>query len=138
MGIRANITLTDAAVAPVNRVYYPTTSKDNVFFWVDRTQAISAGQNKLSLSQRAATKNAPAYKMDWKLVCPILAEQASGGTTTGYTADPKVSYENLGAISIVVHERSTSQERIDLLAQLRDLIDESIITEQVQNLNLIW
>lgn len=30
MGIRANITLTDAATTPVNRVYYPSQSADGL------------------------------------------------------------------------------------------------------------
>jgi hypothetical protein len=138
MGIRANIILTDGAGTPVNRTYYPMATKDKVLFWIDRTQPIFAGQNQLSLLQRPAAKDAPAYKFDWKLSCPILAELSSGGSAAGYTADPKVAYTNLANLGFVFHERSTLQERKDVLYQTRDLIDEAIMTNLVENLDMIW
>jgi hypothetical protein len=138
MAIRANITLTDATpTTPVNRVYYPTEQKGIVLNWVDRTQAISAGQNKLSVSQKSSSKDSPTYKITWKLVCPTLA-QTSPSTSTGIQPAPSVAYTNLATLEFVLHERATQQERKDLLAQLRDLIDEAIVTNEVENLDLIW
>lgn len=136
MGIRANITLTDAAGTPVNRIYMPT-NDPNVIKFVDRTQGIAAGQNTLTLDQRVSSKGTPTYKMTWKLSCPIL-DVTSPSTGTGIQPAPSVAYTNLGTLSFVLHERATEQDRKDLLAQLRDLIDEAIVTGQIEDLDLIW
>lgn len=138
MAIRSSITLTDATpTTPVNRVYQPVEMKAGILTYVDRTQAIAAGQNKLSVFQRVSTPATPTYKVLWKLVCPVLA-QTSPSTSSGIQPAPSVAYSNLATIEVVVHERSTAQERKDLLTQLRDLIDEAIVTNQVESLDFIW
>jgi len=136
MAIRSTITLTDAASTPVNRAYLPT-NDPNVIRYVDRTQGIAAGQNALTLDQRMASKGAPTYKMTWKLSCPIL-DVTSPSTGSGIQPAPSVAYTNLATLGLVIHERSTQQERKDLLAQMRDLIDEAIVTNQVHDLDFVW
>jgi hypothetical protein len=137
MAIRGNITLTDAAATPINRVYYPTQSPDGTILWRDRTQAVFAGQNRLTVGQRVANKQSKATKVTWKLETPIL-EQTSPSTSTGIQPAPTVAYTPIGVIEMVLPDRSTQQERKDLLAQMRDLIDEAIVTSQVHDLDLIW
>lgn len=131
MGVRANITLSDGAATPVNRVYYPQQGGDNLILWRDYTQGVYAGQNRLSLSQRAVNKNARSNKISWKLECPVLEQIAAYGPSA-------VAYTNVGSIEMVTHERSTLQERKDMLFQMRDLIDEAIVLAQVQDLEFIF
>lgn len=138
MSIRANVTLTDAATTPVNHVFYPVTSKGDVLFWRDRTvTTIPIGQDKLSLLQRTPTKDAQVYKYSWKLESPTL-EQTSASTATGIQPQPTLAYNNLASLDLVFHERSTLQERKDLLAKVRDLIDEAIVTAQAENLEFTF
>lgn len=138
MAVRGNITLTDAATTPVNRIYYPTQAlNSDVLVWRDRTQSIYAGQNRLTLGQRMADARAKTSKVSWKLELPIL-EQTSPSTGSGIQPAPTVGYTLLGSIEMVLPDRSTQQERKDLLAQLRDLIDEAIVTTQVQDLDFIY
>jgi hypothetical protein len=138
MAIRGNVTLTDAATTPVNRVYYPVRTDDNaVLFWKDRTQPVLAGQNTLSVAQRMATKTSKSSKISWKLEAPIL-EQTSPSTATGIQPAPTVAYTNIGTIELVLPDRCTLQDRKDLLSQLRDLIDEAIVTSQVHDLDFIY
>lgn len=137
MGIRANITLTDAATTPVNRVYYPSQSADGLIRWTDRTQSVFAGQNKLTVAQRLANKQTKSTKVSWKLETPIL-EQTSASTSSGIQPAPTVAYTPIGVIELVLPDRATLQERKDLLAQMRDLIDEAIVTSQVHDLDLIY
>jgi len=132
MAIRGNITLTDAAATPVNRVYRPYQSNSpGLLIWKDTTQGVFAGQNTLALAQRSVSKTARTNKFSWKLECPVLEQVAAYGPQA-------VAYANIGSIELVLHERSTLQERKDILAQLRDLIDEAIVTAQVQDLDLIY
>ncbi len=138
MAIRANVTLTDAASSPVNHVYYPVQSKDNVIMYVDRTvTGVVAGQNRLSVEQRASTRQTQATKVEWKLETPIL-EQTSPSTSSGIQPAPTVAYTPMAKLSFVLPDRCTLQERKDLLAQLRDLIDEAIVTGQVETLDMVW
>lgn len=137
MAIRGNITLTDAAGTPVNRVYFPTQSGDGLINWQDRTQAIFVGQNRLTVSQRLANKQTKTNKLSWKLETPIL-EQTSPSTATGIQPAPTVAYTPLATLEFVLPDRMSLQERKDLLAQMRDLIDEAIVTNQVHDLDLIY
>ncbi|DAD52448.1 coat protein [ssRNA phage SRR5466727_3] len=138
MAIRGNITLTDAATTPVNHVYSPVMQKGDVLFWKDRTATtVPIGQNSLTLMQRVPSKQAKTYKFVWKLDCPIL-EQTSASTTTGIQPAPTLAYNNFAVIDIVLSERATLQERKDLLSQLRDLIDEAIVTSQSHDLEVIF
>lgn len=138
MAVRGNITLTDAATTPVNHVYSPVREVGDVISWQDRTAtAVLLGQNRLTVQQRLATKQSKATKLSWKLEAPIL-EQTSPSTATGIQPAPTVAYTNIGVIEMVFADRCTQQDRKDLLAQLRDLIDEAIVTNQAYDLDLIY
>lgn len=137
MAIRANITLTDGAVTPINRVYFPTQSSENSIVWRDRTSAIYVGQNRLTAEQRLATRQSRATKLHWKLETPVL-EQTSPSTATGIQPQPTVAYTLLGEVKLVLPDRCSLQERKDLLLQLRDLLSEAIVTAQVQDGDLVW
>jgi len=69
-----------------------------------------------------------------KLVTPIL-EQTSPSTSTGIQPAPTVAYNCIGKLELVLPDRSTIQNRKDLLAMMRDLIDEALITESVESLD---
>jgi hypothetical protein len=131
MAARGNITLTDAATTPVNRVYKPQLSGEGLILWRDTTQAVFAGQNRLTLVQRAANKQARSNKVSWKLECPVLEQTAAYGPYS-------VAYTNLINLEMVMHDRSSQQERKDALSQIRDLIDEAIVTSQVHDLEFIY
>jgi len=131
MAQRGNITLTDAASTPVNRVYKPQLSGEGLILWRDTTQAVFAGQNRLTLVQRSANKQARSNKVSWKLECPVLEQTAAYGPYS-------VAYTNLVNLEIVMHDRSSQQERKDVLSQMRDLIDEAIVTSQVHDLEFIY
>jgi len=132
MGQRANITLSDAATTPVNRLYKLQPANDtSLVLWRDSTQAVFAGQNRLTLVQRSANKQARSNKVSWKLECPILEQTAAYGPYS-------VAYTNLVSLEVVMHDRSSVQERKDVLAQMRDLIDEAIVTAQVHDLDFIY
>jgi hypothetical protein len=131
MAVRGNITLTDAAATPVNRVYYPVSYQNGILLWRDRTQAVMAGQNRLTLLQRAASKQARTNKLSWKLELPVLEQTAAYGPYS-------VAYTNLMSLDMVFHERASQQERKDGLAQMRDLIDEAIVTNQAHDLDFVY
>jgi hypothetical protein len=138
MAVRANVTLTDAAGTPVNHVFKPTqVGSDGIIGWRDSNQSIYAGQAVLTCSQRLASRNAKATKVAWKLQTPVL-EVTSPSTSSGIQPAPTVAYTPIATLEFVMPDRASQQERKDLLAMLRDLIDEAIVTSQVHDLEMIW
>lgn len=138
MGLKSTIVLTDAASTPVARSYYVLPpQKNGILAWIDRTQAVLKGANRLTLEQRESSRATNARKVHWKLETPVL-EQTSASTSTGIQPAPTLAYTLLATIEFVLPDRSSLQERKDLLAQVRDLIDEAIVTAQVQDGDLIY
>jgi len=138
MAARASVTLTDAAATPVNHVYAPVASAGDVLAYQDRTvTSVALGQNKLTLLQKVPTKQSRNYKFSWKLQCPTL-EQTSPSTSTGIQPAPTLAYNNLATIELIFNERSTLQERKDILSMIRDLVDEAIVTNQAQDLEITY
>jgi hypothetical protein len=137
MGIRSNVTLTDAASTPVNRVYSPFKANGDSILYQDNTQEIAVGKNKLTITQKPVSATKRTNLIDWVLRCPILAVTAPT-TSTGIQPAPTVDHTNQAQLTFTLHERATLQERKDILAQMRDLIDEAIVASQVQDLDFIW
>lgn len=138
MSIRANITLTDAAGTPVNHVFSPTQGKDDRIHFQDRTiTGVYIGQGRVALAQRLASKTVKTNKFVLTLETPVL-EQTSPSTSTGIQPAPVVSYTPLAEATFVLPDRMTLQERKDLLAQFRDLLSDTMVTDLVQDLNTVW
>lgn len=137
MAARANITLTDAEPTPVARVFKPVLSNGNSIIWRDSTQSIYAGQAVLSVEQRVPNKQSRATKVLWRLEVPVL-EQTSPSTSTGIQPAPTVAYSNWGEIRLTLPDRASLQDRQNVLAMMRDLIDEAIVTSQVHDLDLVY
>ncbi|DAD51823.1 TPA_asm: coat protein [ssRNA phage Gerhypos.3_9] len=138
MAQRGNITLTDAATTPVNHVFKPIGLSDQgVLTWRDSNQTIYSGQAVLTLSQRLADRKSKTTKVEWKLETPVL-EVTSPSTSSGIQPAPTVAYRPLVKMDFILPDRMTLQERKDLLSQIRDLLSESILTTQVQDLDMIY
>lgn len=129
------ITLTDATpTTPVNRVFNPAKREGDVFRYDNRASGIIVGYDTLTVSTRLPSKAAKSTKVTFKLSCPIL-EQTSASTSTGIQPAPTVAYTNIGEITLVLAERSVLQDRKNILAMMRDLIDEAIVTAAVETLD---
>jgi len=139
MAARSTVTLTDAAATPVALSYVVAGGVLNsILSWINRSvTSVILGQNRLTCFQRPADKKIQATKVTWKLENPILAD-SSGSTSSGYPAEPKLSHTLLGTIEFVLPAKSTLQERKDLLSQLRDLINEAVVTNQVHDYDFIY
>jgi len=134
MSQKTSITLTDAATTPVARVFYPAKKDADIYTYHNRASGIVVGYDALSIQSRLPSKTSKATVVSVKLVTPIL-EQTSPSTSTGIQPAPTVAYNCIGKLELVLPDRSTTQNRKDLLAMMRDLIDEALITESVESLD---
>lgn len=105
--------------------------------FADRSGGVAIGYPVVSYSQRAPTKGSRNYRMTVKVSTPIL-EQTSASTATGIQPAPTKAYEPLCNIEFVLPERSTLAQRKDLLAYVKNLLGNAIITSGVQDFESIY
>lgn len=135
MSQKTSITLTDGATTPVARVFNPAIkSADGVYVYHNRAGGIVVGYDALSVKTQQPSKTSKATVVSLKLVTPIL-EQTSPSTSTGIQPAPMLAYNLIGKMEFVLPDRSTQQDRKNLLTMMRDLIDEALITESVESLD---
>ena len=133
MAQQTAINLTDATPGtPVVRTFKPARREGDVYRWENRASGIIAGYDQLTISFRPSSKATKQTKLQMVLTCPIL-EQTSASTATGIQPAPTVAYSDRVEIAIISHERSSQQNRKDLLAMARDLIDEQLTTDAVHD-----
>jgi hypothetical protein len=132
MAQQTAISLTDGEPTPVVRVFHPAKKEGDLYTWHNRAGGIVAGYDQLSVSTRLPTKSAKATKVQMRLVMPVL-EQTSPSTSTGIQPAPTVAYVLGAEIVWNLPERSTVQDRDNLLTMARDLIDEALTTDVVAN-----
>jgi len=134
MAAIANVVLTDSAA--VDHTFAPLSTEAGVLdIWMDRASGIRIGMPQLSLGIRQPNKSARTAKVTLKLSLPTM-EVTSPSTETGIQPAPTIAYTLLGTAEFVLHERSTLLERQNLLAMLRDAIDEAIVTAAVSTYDI--
>lgn len=139
MAAQAAVVLTDAAGTPVNRSFGPIgVDKTQVAWWRYLSDGTVAGYQFLTQFVRKPVPQSDAYKVTYKLSIPVLETVSTTGTASGYTAGPKVAYTLIANVEFVLPSRSSLQERKDIRAMTYDLLQESVLTDSVWNLEPAW
>jgi len=133
----ANLVLNDGKATPVAHTFNPIDVRDGVAKWADKSGGISVGFPVISYSVRQPTKSTRAYKITRKIVLPVLAVTAPS-TTTGIQPAPTKAYELLHNSEWVLPEQSTLAERQDLLAYVKNLDANAVITNGVTQFETTW
>lgn len=134
----AAITLADGQATPVNHTFAPVViDAAGVAKWADRSGGIALGFPSVTMSLRAPTKASRNYKLTAKVVVPVL-EVTSPSTATGIQPAPTKAYDLLASVDVVLPERSTTAQRKDLLAYLKNYLAHSVITTAVENFEAVY
>lgn len=142
MASRANIVLADGATTPVNHTFNPNSGDGNVpgvsvISYEDRVGGIQVGFPVISVSTRKPTKQLRNTKIVLTVKNPIL-ETVSNSTVTGIAPAPTVAYDVLARVEFIIPERSGLQARKDLLAYVKNLLANAVVTSAVQDLESPW
>jgi hypothetical protein len=139
MSAIAPIVINDGLTTPVAHTFAPVTiNSSGVASWADRVGGISIGFPQLSYSLKNPTTGSRAYKMQAKVVLPVL-EQTSPSTATGIQPAPTVGYNLIANIELVLPERSTLADRKNLIAFVRNyLANAAVITAGVENYETVY
>lgn len=137
MAAIAPITLPDGQTTPVNHIFAPVNIIDDVARWADRSGGISVGFPVVTHSLRSPTKGSRAYKLATKVVLPVL-EVTSPSTGSGIQPAPTKAYDLIATVEIIMPERSTKQQRQDVLAYSKGVLSHAIIKAAVEDFESIY
>lgn len=130
----ANIIINDGQATPVARTFAVQRAQvgdDSPAEFYEKTAGSINGYLRLSvLTRRAKVGN--SFKTQIKIALPVL-ETVSGTSPTGYAPAPSLAYTSLATVEFTHPERSTLQNRKDLLAFVANVLDESSMVSLVTN-----
>ncbi len=135
----AALTLADGQSTPVNHTFSPVSIDSNgVAKWADRSGGIALGFPTVSFSMRNPTQSSRSYKLTAKVVTPVL-EVTSPSTASGIQPAPTLAYNLIATVEMVLPERSTEDQRKDLLAYLKNMLGISaLITAAVEDFETVY
>lgn len=113
MSAIANITVFDGAGTPVSHTLtaISVTRKDNsvIAEWREMSATVPA-YAQVRASMKLETLKSGVYKCETRVVVPVM-EAVTNQNAAGYTAAPKVAYENTFVTTAFLHQRSTVTDR---------------------------
>lgn len=133
MGQIANITVFDGAAVPVSHTLLAisvTREKGKIIaLWRENAAGVPVNaQISMTMTLEQSPKSG-VYRCEKRTVVPVM-ESVSGQNSSGYTAAPKVAYENTFITMAFYHERSVTEGR-RLVRQLALNIDANVSTSVV-------
>lgn len=130
----AVISVADGQATPVTHTFNPVSSSPVAFYRESQAGLALVGQGACELSNRSGS-NAALQRVRVKLALPAL-ETVTGQNSAGYTAAPKVAYENTVMVDFILPIRGTAAQRKDLRVMLSNLLKDAQVIDLVDNLNI--
>jgi hypothetical protein len=124
----ANVVLADGQASPVNKTFTPKDCTSTLASWTDRTSGIPIGQPQLTLSM---TEGKDTTRVTFKVVVPTLETTSTDGVA-GYVAAPKVAYQVMGKVDLVLPNRASLQERKNIQAFVKNMLANAFVTKAVE------
>jgi hypothetical protein len=142
MSARANIVINDGQATPVSHTFNPNSGDGNVagvsiIEYEDRSGGISVGFPRISVQTRRSSKSSRNQKVTFKVATPVL-ETVSNSTVSGIAPAPTVAYANLFVGEFILPERSSLDSRKDLLAFVKNLFANAVVTSAITDLESPW
>jgi len=131
MAQQASITVFDGATPPVSHVLVPVDNKTlpdgtRLAVWRENIASLPAVA-QVRLEQRQRTLKSGTVETRTRVIVPVM-ESISGQNASGYTAAPKVAYEDSHEDVSYAHPRSTSAGRNLAKQILRNLGNNVAVT----------
>lgn len=139
MATQANLVVNDGQTTPAAHTFGAAGADPlGVARWYDRSGGIALGFPQLNFSMKVPSKSSRNFRIIAQVVIPVL-EQTSASTATGIQPAPTKAYDLRSNIEFVLPERSTLQQRKDLLAYVKNYLANSTVwTAAVENFEPVW
>lgn len=131
MAAIADIVIADGASSPVNHTFNPVSRDVNLAKYKDKSGGITVGYPTLELTDRWQDGSTGSYKMTWKLSVPTLATTAPT-TSTGIQPAPTVGFTCWATGSFTIPNQASLQNKKDLYAFAKNLINNSLMKAIVE------
>lgn len=134
-----NIVINDGAGTPVAHTFAPAGITGLVANYADRVGGIPVGYPTLDVSLRPPSPQSreKMYLATIRIKTPIL-DVTSPSTMTGIQPAPSVGYTPIAELKFWLPERSTLQNRKDLRAFVKNLMNDAVITNLVETLENVY
>lgn len=133
----SNIVIDDGKTPVKAHTFGPNGNTGTEANYVDRSGGISVGFPTLKTNLALAGKGQPLNKIRVRMNVPVL-ETISGSTAQGVVPAPRLAYSASFDLTLIVHERSTTAERKDLRAYLRNLLADPAVVDLIDNLTPVY
>jgi hypothetical protein len=142
----AAITLDDGQATPVEHTFVPLgPDKSGVWWFEDQSAASAVGYNRISLSltrpspvlQPGESSQGRVSRVKAAIHVPVLAN-VTNSTVSGVEPAPEVAFVERFSCDFILPERASSANRKDILAFAAGLMNESVITTMVTDLQNIY
>lgn len=133
----AAVTINDGAATPVAHTFNPVNIVGDVAKLADRSGGIALGYPVITQSIRAPGNGLRTYKVVQRVIVPTL-EVTSPSTSTGIQPAPTLAYNLLCNLEWVLPERSSLQERKNLLAYVKNYLAHANTTVAVQDFDALY
>lgn len=132
------ITISDGATTPVAHAFDPVGVVGSLATFADRSGGIPVGYGKISIAIREP-QNGPngVFKVSIKVMIPTL-DTTSPSTSSGIQPAPTVGYTCACMMDWLLPARSSLQNRKDVFAFVKNLLNNSTVVAVVQNLESVY
>lgn len=128
MATFANIVINDGAATPVAHTFAVKSNDNRISKFEDRVGGVPIGYSKLTVAIADINKN--NRRVSLSIEVPIL-EAVSGANPSGFTPAAQVAYYDKVDVSFVTNNRSTTQNRKDVLAFVKNALALALVTSIV-------
>lgn len=132
----ADLTINDGQATPVAHTFKARRIDGIVAKYQDISGGIAIGYPQVTLSSREPIGNSGNYKVVAKVILPVL-ETVSGTSYAGIVAAPTLAYNLTFTGEFILPSRSTLAVRKDILAYVKNLLNNAVVTSLVQDLDFV-
>lgn len=134
-----NVVINDGATTPVAHTFAPAGISGITASLADRSGGIPVGYYTMDLSLRQPSPQSleKMFLATIRIKTPIL-EQTSPSTATGIQPAPTVGYTPIFEGKFWLPERSTLQDRKNLRAFAKNVMNDAVVTALVETLENVY
>lgn len=133
MSAQGNLVINDGQTTPVARTFSARGADMKMALWTDISTGVGIGMGRVTLSYNQDQSANGSYKVELRITIPVM--EVISGSDGGYTPIPKVAFNCFGKVEFVMPNRSSLQNRKDLIAFVKNALGAAVLSETVADYN---
>lgn len=135
----APIVINDGQAVPVAHTFAARRLVDGIAKWQDVSSGIALGFPTITASVREPVKGSkiPTYRVEIDFWNPKM-ETVNASTYNGITPAPTKAYDCIGKLTLLLPERSTTNDRKDLRAYIANALAHADVKSLIEDLAMVY